>query len=378
MNLHRLNHRTPGSGTSWAVCAVALLFAGTALMTYLVPGQSVHREKVPWTAQVDYGYGAVTTANLVYPDGKVQSGQTVFRKLVTRVSVHATWSLYSPASQHLEGAARLQAVVHGPDGWTQEAPLGRPARLVGEQVTLSGTLDLARLDAQVRRAVELTGIPAENYTVSVRPLVTLRGTLAGIPVSWDHSRSGAAMLLAVTPATVTPATAPPPGQDAGPAGASSTWARPEPTTGFVTGPRRGAATWQLLGQRWPVSAVRWVSISGAVLGLGAAVLLALMTPVVSDPCLRKSRRRGSVISVSELQLAPTSDVVRVTSMDELVRIAQHYDRLILHQETAPGVYLVEDETGLYRYECTHRGLVGGHRQAGAPPRPGDGPVLTSA
>lgn len=370
-SLYATSRAQPRSAAFAAAAAgtLALLCAGLASATYVVPGKSFRAEDVPWTTQVTYAYSAATAPNVVYPDGQVVSGQTVFRKLVDHVTVRATWSLRTRAEHDINGTARLQAIVRGPAGWSHPVDLSPTRAFTGDRVDLTGTLDLGALDDVVTHAGDLTGIRSDRYTVSLQPVLDLNGTIAGAPVD-PSEQPEAALSFAITPDTVTPSTAAPadtgsatgqntthstePTAAAGSAAPSRRWLSPDPTTHTTAVRESGLAAWNVWGHRVPVTAIRWAGISGAVLGLLVLVGLLTAKPRRNDPCVREARRhRGSIVSINSVHIAPASNVLEVASMKSLAQVAQRYDRLILRQANAPGVFLVEDETGLYRYQCTH-------------------------
>ena len=380
MTLHHLDVRAPlrhvRSGAALAIAA--LLGAGVAA-TYVLPADSTTARSVTWSTKVAYEYDADTAPNLVYPDGRVHSGQTVFRNLVDRLTVRATWSAHAPVEHQIRGTAALRAIVHGPEGWTHEIDLGAPSDFAGDRKTLTGTIDLAALDAAVNRAAELTGVRADRYTVSLQPLVTLAGDISGTPLSQASAVNEPALTLTVTPRTVTVAGAT--ASDAGGDTASAAGSLdPQPTTRSAQVDERGGASWHLLGRDLPIAAVRVVGTAGAGLALLLAAVLLLAERREKDPCALEARRlRASIIPVSGHRIAATSSVLEVASLRALAQVARRYDRLILHVATTPGVYLVEDETGLYRYQCTHRRDTGARRRhLAARPEPADGPVVESA
>jgi len=366
MSIHDLQL---ASGSRWAHAAglatVALLFGGLTAATYVFPGQSVEVQKVPWTTQVSYAYTAAVSPNLVYPDGEIHAGDPVYRKLVDRLTVRATWSLSTSAEHHIVGTARLWAIVQGPTGWTHRIALGPAQEIQDDRTSLTGTLNFHALDAVVVHAAGLTGIPVDKYTVSVQPLVALRGSLAGL--RFDDAVRGPepALALAITPSTVVPAittgsaaaaanAATQPGQPTGTTGPSAQWARPTATKHSTAVSRPGTASWQVLGRHVPLMPLRWAGLLGTVLGLLALVVLLITKPDRTDPCAREARRyRSSIVPVTGLRLVPAGDVLDVTSMKSLAQIAQRFDRLILRPAATPGTFLVEDGTDLYRYQCNH-------------------------
>lgn len=375
----RPTRRPPGTSTVVAGTS-AMLFAVLAVAAVLVPGDSRYVEHVPWTTTVTYDYTADVSPNLIYPDGQVRAGQTVFRRLADRLVVNATWSLKTGTRHQVEGVAGLDAVVQGPAGWTHSFELAPPRPFRGDRLALSGTLDLPALDDVVARAGRLTGIPTERYTVLVRPTVRVDGTIAGTTLTAGGGPQPA-LALGVTPGTVSPAaadptTASPAGTDdrapgTGQVSPSGNGLAPAATTHSTAAFRTGPATWALVGHRLPVAPLRWIGALGAALSLLAVVLLLLLAPAEKDPCTRQLRRhRAPIVSISGLHVAAASNIVELTSIDALVEVARRYDRLILHQADPTGLYLVEDETGLYRFQCPHRRDHAGKRQhlAGRPMR----------
>jgi hypothetical protein len=63
-----------------------------------------------------------------------------------------------------------------------------------------------------------------------------------------------------------------------------------------------------------------------------------------------ARYRGLIVSVARMSPLPGVAVIDVADMDALARIAEHYERSILHETTAEGdAFWVADESGQFRY-----------------------------
>lgn len=366
------------SPRAWSAVAatVALGSAALALFTYVAPSDAARTETVAWTTRTTYSYSARTTPNLIYPDGRVSSGQPVFRSLVDQLQIGATWSASTSAPHAIGGSARLRAVVQGAGGWTHPIDLGAAKPVTGDRVTLSGTLDLRALDGIVKSAGALTGTPSDRYTVSVQPELVLHGSVGGRPVPGPTARGGSPLVLTVTPSTVGPG-ATTAGADSNGSGAlttpnagtdgSASWLEPAPKTDSIVVTSPGAATWPFLGRRVPLSVVRSGSIAVGLLAMCLALLLLRTRRRSSDPCGDTVRRhRKVIIPVDTVDVAPQRNVVDVASLEALLQVAQRYDRLVLQLTSSGGTYLVEDETGLYRYRCTHQHRDEGHRRHLAP------------
>lgn len=67
---------------------------------------------------------------MIYPDGQVHVGQMVYRNLVDRLTLRATWPLHAHAPHHLAHTAQLHATVNGAAGWTRRMTLAPPKRSV--------------------------------------------------------------------------------------------------------------------------------------------------------------------------------------------------------------------------------------------------------
>ena len=95
------------------------------------------------------------------------------------------------------------------------------------------------------------------------------------------------------------------------------------------------------------------------LGLAAAGLLARGSGREDDPDRIRQRYGPLLVPVAWMQRARVETVVAVTSMEALVRLAERYDRAILHEEsTGVHTYFVEDAGVVYRFEAQEGQPVG--------------------
>lgn len=342
----RRRHFLAGAGL------VAAAAVATSAIAFAAPAQVSATESVPVVQKVTYHYAASVPRSTVYPTGTVSTGEPVFRRIVDRLRVHAAWSLQSTASHHVRGSGRLVAVLRSDAGWSYRTGLGPTRPVTGDTARLGGVLDLRALDAIAARNARLTGIPATGYTVEVRPVMDLHGTIAGKRVPTGTPLTP--LTLTVTEATAVPSngtatsTAPGAGSQAAPAPAST-------ATSAVTRARMVPAHVTLGPARLRLTAVRMLSGVVAVLAVIAALALVATRRASGDERREIASRYRRLILPVDAVAGGSATTVQVSTFAALAQVAQRYDRLILNPRAEPTAYVVEDDGTLYRFDLApHR------------------------
>ena len=104
--------------------------------------------------------------------------------------------------------------------------------------------------------------------------------------------------------------------------------------------------------RMSVQTARAIALAGiAILGALLLAMAALVQPRLRDELETIRARYGRLlVPVERVWPLPGVAVIDVADMDALARIAEHYDRSILHETTAEGdAFWVTDESGQFRY-----------------------------
>jgi len=335
---------TVSNGVLVGVTAVALGLTGIAVAAWLTPTGESATTQVQWTEEVTFDYRASVAESAVYPDGKVRSGEPIFRRLVDELKLKASWSLATQASYEVRGTAQLVGTLYSPTGWSRTVELGPARDFTGDETTVPGRLDLSKLDRLAGRMATLTGLPADPYSLDLQADVDLHGQLAGQPL--DDVSADPTVTLSVSPATVLPgstegAADPSAGREQLSATASRT----------VSSTQVEPAQWNILSLQVPVTTARTVGVVGAGLAAAVLLLLLLVRPRNSEDPRRIAARYGrSIVEVSTVSVADARTTIDVTSIEALARIAQRYDRLILHQAGSVDTYIVDDEATVYRYQ----------------------------
>ncbi|HKI93283.1 MAG TPA: signal peptidase I [Gaiellaceae bacterium] len=336
------------SGFLTAGGACLLPFAALAIISFGRPATGPVPVDVSYRQTGSYSYAAKAVAGTAYPDGRATTGQPLFLRLIDEVRVGFEYRFGSAEAHAVRGTASLAAKVSSSTGWTRTLPLERATPFTGDRVVLHGTLQLRTLPPLLQQLESATDVRG-SYTLALVPHIRVHGTAGGLaleavfstPLSFSLDPLELQPLLASAPAT--------PGAPA----------RPSPLTpsssASVTGSRPGPLTLSAAGMAVRVSLARRIS----VLGLAAAALCALIGLPAGIGRLRrrdgeaeriKSRYARFLVPVSHLEEASAQRVVEVADMDALVKIAERYERMILHErERGEDTFSVSDDGVVYRY-----------------------------
>jgi hypothetical protein len=316
-----------GAAGACALLAGALL--GLAAFTH--PTQ----RSVASTLYVQHGrfdYSAPVARGATYQGRQVRSGQPVYLELVRRLPVSFRYRLPGGRRGPLSGSASLAAVVHDDEGWRHRIVLAEPRRFDGAETVVRGTLDLARLRRLIAAFERQTGVHNTVYHVTLRAHVALRGTVASQRVATSFS---SLLPLSLDAYRLTP-TQP----------ASLSHAR----SGVASHLRR--TTLRAFGRTATVASVRRLA---ELLAAGGAVLLLLGGLVLRtggrghEAAEIRRRYDDWIVEVAPRERADVAER-RVASMDALARLAEQYERLILHERRGDGdAFLVEEGGTVYAY-----------------------------
>ena len=319
-------------------------FFALAILAFTRPATSQKVVSVPYQQRGTIAYSATTTPGAAYPDGRVTTGEPLFTHVVRAVQVRFSYGLASRAPHHVRARAWLTATIASSSGWRTTIPLGPPRNLTGGEGALSARLDLGSLLALVARVEAITAVRGA-YTLTVAPQVRTTGTLGGAPLHASYSPQAKFSLnqLEVRPVTPTGAAG-----EAEPSAAMFSHS----AAGSVTARRSRSSQLSLGIVGLPVAAARVISLAGLAL-LTVVLLVAVSLPRARrrDEAAAILARYGPlIVPVACVWQQPGVAVIDVADIDALVKIAAHYERSILHEQTDYGdAFWVADESGQFRY-----------------------------
>ncbi len=306
-----------------------------------------------------FSYGTRVPVSAAYPTGRVSSGEAVFTRLVQRLDVGFAWRFDSARPHIVHGTASLALDVSDGGGWTRRIELAPSTPFAGNTLNLTGTLRIDELETMLRRLETVTGTHTGSYSLGIVPTITLAGVVDGSRLS-DAFAPALALSLDQLRLQFTASADP---------SRPNSLVRTKETGGVLVQPN----TIRLVpGRRFALRPAEHTALVGAAASL-AVILLGLLLRVrrrAPGGATLRAEHGHLIVRVADASAA--ARVVDLTDFDDLVRIAERYDRLILRDESA-GVFVVEEEGVSYRWSA----------QPGAPPverrhierRPWSGPRL---
>jgi signal peptidase I len=334
---------------------VSLPFLLLALLAFSRAPSTRHAVQIPYKQSGTLSYSADTTPNPVYPEGVARTGEPLFTQLVNDVKLRFDYKFATQAKHSLAGKGSLRLLLSANDGWHRTLQLGSSTHFKGDHATVTSTLDLGWLLALVR-SIEATTHVTSGYTFAVVPTVVTSGNVEGVPV---HATFAPTIQFSADSDEISLQGAESASRLLASGGASSAAGPLAPSaSGAATGEQSQPRNLSLGPWRMSVSTARAVALSAigvifaAVLVLLALIrqLLALVAPRRDEAASILARYRGLIIPVAHITPLRGVPVIDVADMDALARIAEHYDRSILHETTGAGdTFWVADESGQFRY-----------------------------
>lgn len=345
----------------WAIVAVGALalltlaFTASAILSFRRPAERLQPiEHVRYEHTGAFEYTVETLKSTLYPEGVVGpiSASTVdpgakpappplYTKLARGLDLGFTYALKGPLPlSDVSGEVSADLEIRAADGWTKTSELHPPTPFEGPTTSIRASVDFGQVLALVSRIEAETGVKATSYTVSVVPRVYVRGHAGG--ESFDDSFTPA-FNLKVDQARIA---LDPELRRAQPRKTTETVARDEQI--------------KLLGFTSSVHAARRLSALGAglsALGLAAAVALFVVRLSRDEAATIQARYGPMLVSVAQIGLQPSTQLVHVGAMRDLARLAQRDGQIIFHQEVAPGshLYFVQEDQTTYLYRVPKPG-----------------------
>ncbi|WP_104524284.1 signal peptidase I [Blastococcus atacamensis] len=331
-----------------AVALVAALGAGALL---LVPSTEDSAETVAVTERGQFSYGGTAARGTTYPTGVIETGDTVWTKLATGLTVSYASTVTGPELSALQGALRLDVSVEAPDGWGAYLTSGPVARLQDGTATASVAVDTALAASVLAKHYAEVGGAGGGATLRITPTTATTGTVRGIAF---EAKAPETLAFSLEPTSLRLT------------GEADTVLKTLTETEVETG-ETVARTFELAGVGVPIGVARALAVvvlavALLVAGVGAWLGRAGRNDPADDFVLRHADR---IVPVTAFAAGGT--VIDVSDAESLHRVAERFDTVVLHH-AGPD----EDTFAVRDVDATYRFVVPGaaERRRGKPPVPG--------
>jgi signal peptidase I len=314
-------------------CLVLGVYTFTQPLIHTVPDDIKYQQSgvFSYTARAPSG---------VYDSTSVTSGQPVFSKLTCLVELTFKYVLTGEQLQGLTGSHQLTALVtEQTSNWTRSLPLEQQTAFTGNTYTTVVVLDLCQVETLVANMEQATDSQSGLYALIITPRVTIAGNVAAhglqdtfnprLVFQFDKLR---AYLIHEDP-KVDPLN---PSQ-----------------TGLIKATRSEANSLSAFGFRAAIQKMRVFSIYGFSLSLAGLLAVGLFISLSTrhnQQAYARMKYGSMLVDVQGPPLDATTPVADVVTLDDLARLAERYNTLILHETSGFfHFYYVQGDRITYRY-----------------------------
>jgi signal peptidase I len=318
--------------------SLALVFLGLSIFAFIRP-LTRPAEKIQYQQESIFSYSATGTP-VIYDTETVRSGEPVFPRLTCFLNIAFRYNVLGNQLQGVSGNYQLMArVMDEQSGWQRTIPMNELTNFSGNSFSTASNLDLCQIVSLVNTLKQETGLRASNFTLEVIPQVVLTANAMGNPIVDAFEPRLVFRFDEVHFSLSTPK-----GQD-------------DPLYLAKQSLAENASlepnTLSLLGWKPRIGVIRVIALLGLALSLGGLVMVGsrVFGPAhQSQEALIHLKYGGLLVNVYEHSLEPAAMVIDVTTIDELAKLAERHNTVILHMALNFIHYYMVQCNGLsYRY-----------------------------
>lgn len=316
----------------------AFLFLILGIFSFTRP-LSRPAENIPYQQEGYFYYSATGTPG-VYDTEIVRSGEPVFPRLTCYLNIGFTYNLLGDRLQGIAGKQTMYArILDEPSGWHRTIPLTAETVFSGNTYFTTTTLDLCQVESIVNLVEKEAGLKQIAYTLEIVADASFNANVDGVLVSdsfvpkmvfkydkihfYLDEEDSQADPLHVTKSSM--------------AGSSESVQN----------------TVSILGFAIPVWLMRFISLLGFgvfLVSTGYVGMNMYQTTSQNQQALIRLKYGGMLVDVYEQNLAPTSSMIDVQSIEDLARLAERQGTMILHMSrNFLHYYFVQSNGTTYRY-----------------------------
>jgi signal peptidase I len=341
-NQHGKRKSNPsGSSTGWFEMALYIL--GFLILVFI--GLSIYSFSRPTTRTADdikyeqtgiYYYSATSPVG-IFDTEIIHSGDPIFTKLTCSIIIGFSYNITGPL-QEVSGTQQLTArIVDGQSGWQRTIPLTPATAFSGTSYSTTAPIDLCQFQSLVNTMGEKTGFrPNTSLTIISQMAVTAKAGDQNLYDSFDSNlvfQFDNVHFYLVNNGETDPLQS--------------------SKSGMIANPNTQANTFKFLGFEFKVLSLRILGIGGLILSLLSLSIFGWYFYNVTQrnpETLVRMKYGALIMDVYDRGLENVSSVIEVTSMDDLAKLAERQNAMILHMtRDFLHYYFVQTNGATYRY-----------------------------
>jgi hypothetical protein len=309
------------------------------IIAFSRPASRIAQDDITYQHLGVFSYSTSTPPG-VYDSDTIKSGDPIFPKLTCATDVNFQYTLVAAQAKNITGTYQLTAIISEQvSGWQRVIPLQEVTTFQGPAFGATAKLDLCKVEALTQSMQEKTAAHAGSYMLLVTPNIKLEGEVSGralettfssaLMFRYDHTQfyllrnEELSNPLALT------------------------------ETGILSEKRQEANTMILLGREIAIPALRLIALFGLIGSLIGLILLGLRLQHLSQQDQEnffQIKYDSMLIDVQNVNAISFSNVVDVTCMDALAKLAERFNTMILHEKQDHlHTYYVQAGSTKYRF-----------------------------
>jgi len=279
----------------------------------------------------------------VYDANAIKSGDPIFTKLTCSVDVSLQYTLIAQQAENIAGTYQLTAIISEPvSGWQRIVPLQTETIFSENAFGSTAKLNFCQMESLTQSMEQGTDFHPSSYILTIAPNIKMEGELSGRALQSSFNPNlifrydRVHFYLAQEEEQNNPL---------------------NPTeTGVISEARTEANTMLLFGAEMAIPALRLFAALGLVGSLAGITLLGLRLQSVSksnQSRFNRIRYDSMMIDIQNEASINSSNMVDVSSIEDLAKLAERFNAVILHAESDHShTYYVKGEGNTYRYAMT--------------------------
>ena len=316
----------------------AMVFLGLSILGFARP-ITRQVDKIQYQQESLFSYSAAGTP-IIYDTDVVRSGEPVFPRLTCFLNIAFTYNLLGNQLQGVAGSHQLIArVMDEQSGWQRTIPMNQKTTFRGNSFSTLSALDLCQIVSLVNTLKQETGLRASTYTLEIIAQMDMTANADGNQITDSFEPKLVFQFDEVHFSLSTPK-----GQD-DPLRLSK--------QSSANNSNLEANTLSIVGWNPTIQTVRVIALLGLALSLSGLLMIGFRIFTMaqqSQEALIRLRYGALLVNVYEREFEPGSRLIDVTTIDELAKLAERHNTVMLHMTINFLHYYVVQCNGVtYRY-----------------------------